>query len=224
MPRVHHIVIAAALLCLDDLAIGEAHLLLHFYTRALLRSPCFHHISACTSVLRPLFPHHTPPTPTPSHLIPSHPHPIPFLESKHSIEPSPEALVNPRYRLIQPVIPNPSTQPFPSMAAPQAYSPQGTGARFTEDFRSEFTYEPSATMDPEGPATAGATTPQRSGTLKKKDSVKRKGRSRSGSMKSLGLGEPGSRNSLLYSPAPTHSDPTEILANRVQCEFRLAGW
>jgi len=76
-------------------------------------------------------------------------------------------------------------------------------------------------MDPEGPSTAGATIPQRSGVLKK-DSVKQKGRSRAASsVKSLKLGESDSRNSLFYSPVPSHNNPTEILASRFQCRFVL---
>ncbi|KAF8250121.1 hypothetical protein K440DRAFT_653695 [Wilcoxina mikolae CBS 423.85] len=68
-------------------------------------------------------------------------------------------------------------------------------------------------MDPES-----ADTPTRSGTLKKKSSVKRVGskRSRTGSIRSLKLEGELSRNSVFYSPVPTQSNPTEILVNRFQ--------
>jgi hypothetical protein len=93
-------------------------------------------------------------------------------------------------------------------------------AKFIEDFRSENQYQPSNTMDPESDAEGI----KRSGTLQKKDSVKRSlsKKSRAGSIRSINLGEPDSRNSFIYTPVPTHSNPTEILVNRFQGEFVLA--
>jgi len=73
-------------------------------------------------------------------------------------------------------------------------------------------------MDPES-----ADTPKRSGTLKKKSSVKRVGskRSRVGSIRSLKLEETElSNNYVLYSPVPTQGNPTEILVNRFQSKSK----
>ncbi|KAA8892994.1 PH domain protein [Sphaerosporella brunnea] len=70
-------------------------------------------------------------------------------------------------------------------------------------------------MDPESDAEA----PKRSGTLKKTDSVKRNmpKRSRANSARNgPNLGDPHSRNSFIYTPVPTQSNPTEILVNRFQ--------
>ena len=79
-------------------------------------------------------------------------------------------------------------------------------------------------------------TPSRGGTLKKKQSLSRKGsvkrsgskkNSRPGSVKSLGLGDQDDNtdrhgnemNSAFFTPVPTSGNPTEILANRFQCEL-----
>jgi hypothetical protein len=100
------------------------------------------------------------------------------------------------------------------MSTAAAYPQEG--AKFTEDFRSVNQYQPSTTMDPE----SDTETPRRSGTLRKKNSVKRNAskRSKAGSVHSANLGEPGSRNSFIYTPVPTQSSPTEILVNRFQGE------
>ena len=74
-------------------------------------------------------------------------------------------------------------------------------------------------MDPES-----ADTPKRSGTLKKKSSVKRVGskRSRAGSIHSLKLEETElSNNYVFYSPVPTQGNPTEILVNRFQSKSKI---
>lgn len=83
--------------------------------------------------------------------------------------------------------------------------------------------------------------PSRSGTLKKKASLSRKGNlrrggsrksSRAGSVRSLNLGEKEKYgitqddvNSAFYIPIPTSGTPTEILANRFQgkCLLNLLG-
>lgn len=79
-------------------------------------------------------------------------------------------------------------------------------------------------------------TPSRGGTLKKKQSLSRKGSvkrtgskksSRPGSVKSLGLGDQedyaggygNEMNSAFFTPVPTSGNPTEILANRFQCKL-----
>lgn len=79
-------------------------------------------------------------------------------------------------------------------------------------------------------------TPSRGGTLKKKQSLSRKGSvkrsgsrkdSRPGSVKSLGIGDEedytdehgNEMNSAFYTPVPTSGNPTEILANRFQCKL-----
>ena len=79
-------------------------------------------------------------------------------------------------------------------------------------------------------ASTAAGGPSRSGTLKKRQSVSRKtSLKRSGSRKSLRAGSTkgvahGDRtddheyNSAFYTPIPTSSSPTEILANRFQGE------
>jgi hypothetical protein len=72
-------------------------------------------------------------------------------------------------------------------------------------------------------------TPSRSGTLKKKASLKRGGslkRSNAGSVRSLNLGEKEKysgavatdeqMSSAFFTPVPTSGNPTEILANRFQ--------
>ena len=73
-------------------------------------------------------------------------------------------------------------------------------------------------------------TPSRGGTLKKKQSVVRKGSlkrassrrsSAAGSVKSVAFGtdgtaEGGEMNNAFYTPVPTSGNPTEILANRFQ--------
>ena len=73
-------------------------------------------------------------------------------------------------------------------------------------------------------------TPSRGGTLKKKQSVVRKGSlkrassrrsSAAGSVKSVAFGndgtaEGGEMNNAFYTPVPTSGSPTEILANRFQ--------
>ena len=73
-------------------------------------------------------------------------------------------------------------------------------------------------------------TPSRGGTLKKKQSVSRKGSlkrassrrsSAAGSVRSVaftndGAADGGEMNSAFYTPVPTSGNPTEILANRFQ--------
>ncbi len=77
-------------------------------------------------------------------------------------------------------------------------------------------------------------TPSRGGTLKKKQSVSRKGSlkrassrrsSAAGSARSVafandGAAEGGEMNSAFYTPVPTSGNPTEILANRFQGMLR----
>ena len=60
-----------------------------------------------------------------------------------------------------------------------------------------------------------------SGILRKKNSIKRTGskKSTAGSVRSLRQDdEPAehSKNSVFYTPVPTHSNPAEVLANRFQ--------
>ena len=72
-------------------------------------------------------------------------------------------------------------------------------------------------------------TPSRGGTLKKKQSVSRKGslkrassrRNSAGSVRSVafandGVAEGDEMNNAFYTPVPTSGNPTEILANRFQ--------
>lgn len=72
-------------------------------------------------------------------------------------------------------------------------------------------------------------TPSRGGTLKKKQSVSRKGsfkrassrRNSAGSVRSVafandGAADGGEMNNAFYTPVPTSGNPTEILANRFQ--------
>ncbi|KAL7268486.1 phosphatidylinositol 4,5-bisphosphate-binding protein [Rhizina undulata] len=64
----------------------------------------------------------------------------------------------------------------------------------------------------EGQADLGDS-PKRSSTLKKKNSLKRSDskKSRSGS---VSQGQPADRNSIYFTPIPTHGNPTEVLAER----------
>jgi hypothetical protein len=65
-------------------------------------------------------------------------------------------------------------------------------------------------------------TPQRSGTLKKKNSVKRSGsrKSKAGSIRSIKMEQQEQLdvNSVFYTPVPTNNSPTELLVNRFQGE------
>lgn len=85
------------------------------------------------------------------------------------------------------------------MANPNATTPAEGGAKFTEDFG-------------EGDGV------QHQSTLKK-TSVKRTGskKSRSGSV----AGDAESRNSIFYTPIPTQSNPTDILASRFNGKFEI---
>ncbi|KAF8461050.1 hypothetical protein BDZ91DRAFT_737780 [Kalaharituber pfeilii] len=80
-------------------------------------------------------------------------------------------------------------------------------AKFTEDFRSDNNYQPDSEV------------PHSQSTLKKKTSAKRGGKSsRPGSV----AGSEGQNpNSALYTPIPTHNNPTEALAARFQAWRRL---
>lgn len=64
--------------------------------------------------------------------------------------------------------------------------------------------------------------PQRSGTLKKKNSVKRSGsrKSKPGSIRSIKMEQQEQLdvNSAFYTPVPTNNSPTELLVNRFQGE------
>lgn len=68
--------------------------------------------------------------------------------------------------------------------------------------------------------------PSRGGTLKKKASLRRSGSrrsSRAGSVRSLAVhpqGDIDELHSAFYSPVPTSGNPTEILANRFQCNYK----
>lgn len=91
-----------------------------------------------------------------------------------------------------------------------------------EDVQRPGTSSTSATLHHSG-------APSRSGTLKKKGSVLRKSslkrsgsKKQAGSVKSVTYGHgvvpPSQYNSVFYTPVPTDSSPTEILANRFQSE------
>lgn len=98
-------------------------------------------------------------------------------------------------------------------------------------------HDDTAAMDVRRPTSAmsqsNTLTPSRGGTLKKKQSLSRKGSlKRSTSMRSIGAGDARSlrladrekradaaddeMNSAFFVPVPTHGNPTDILANRFQ--------
>lgn len=135
-----------------------------------------------------------------------------------------------------------------AQGAPDTVSPlsqsaqQNQSAKFTEEFDAGQQQSSIAGGDVGDPrhnesvtSQSHTLTPSRGGTLKKKQSLSRKGSvkrtgskksSRPGSVKSLGLGDQedytggygNEMNSAFFTPVPTSGNPTEILANRFQCK------
>ena len=138
-------------------------------------------------------------------------------------------------------------QGAPDMVSPLSQSAQqNQSTKFTEEFdagQHESTSDGGDFGDPRRNDSVQSQShtliPSRGGTLKKKQSLSRKGsvkrtgskkNSRPGSVKSLGLGDQedytdrhgNEMNSAFFTPVPTSGNPTEILANRFQCKFLAA--
>jgi hypothetical protein len=156
---------------------------------------------------------------------PALPHPDPSL---HTLEPR-----NDNQSMAElPAHPRPE-----SALSHEPTRPQMLRSQFSEDFsstRGSTTYEGESTTSPIGPSSASST-PGRSNTLRKKRSLSRKGSmkrsdsrrsSYAGSIRSLvaaekpNADEDDRMNSALYTPIPTQGNPTAVLADRFQGEFK----
>lgn len=132
-----------------------------------------------------------------------------------------------------------------AQGAPMDSSMLSQSAPYEDGHSADYRPTSSGTDAPELASQSQTQLPSRSGTLKKKASMKRTGSlmrttskrsSRAGSVRSMALGEKEKygqseeTNSIFYTPVPTSGNPTELLATRFQglslssgpCDVRLA--